>query len=375
VPGDMKYMRWMGMNSVIYSPPATSMYERLSLVDGQVRFDFTPDDQFMAAYKEAGYKRPIIYYPRLVLLRLVELTCPPGTELARTKFHSSNIPLIGSEAGYSTTVRKAYKQFLRLVADHAKQANWPEMILYLTDEPFEMGWREFETSMSYKLAKEACPEIKTFCTVYPTPLIEKYGKYIDYISSRGLQRIAPRPENDEFLKACAKTGSRPWASCWPPLWWHNYWYARAYAGFVNVRSGFEGNNIWFLPRAAKGKRTAFKSLYPGGAAGGLEVVRRTKDGEYQNSTVFEGVREGILDARYIATLQAAIKRTKDAGRGVAEYENELAQMIESAPELRADSSGLGWDRPGLADAGDWSVAKNEQLRQRIAQMIVALTGK
>ena len=212
---ELKYMQSLGMNSVIYSPPAQSMFDRLSIDGEEVSFDFAPDDIFMAAYKKAGYTRPVIYYPRLLLLRLVELTCPPGKQLPRAAFHTTTVPLISSEAEYPPAARRAYKRAIRLIADHAKRANWPEMILYLTDEPFETIWREFETGVSYKLAKEVCPQIKTYCTVYGTPLIEKYGRHIDYISCRGLQRAAPRPQNAEFLAACAKTGSRPWASCWP----------------------------------------------------------------------------------------------------------------------------------------------------------------
>ena len=60
---------------------------------------------------------------------------------------------------------------------------------------------------------------------------------------------------------------------------------------------------------------------------------------------------------------------------MAAYEDELRDMIATAPELRADAAGQCWDRPGLTDAGDWSVTRNEQFRQRIAQLIVTLTGK
>ena len=375
LPVDMAWMKSLGMNSVICSPPATSVFERLSIVDGKVRFDFTPDDRFMAAYKQAGYELPVIYYPRLLLLKLVELTSPPGKEWPQAKFHSTTIPLITSEDDYPPAAREAFKQAIRLIVDHARDADWPEMILYLTDEPAETHWREFETAVSYRLAKEVAPEIKTYGTIYESPLIEKFGKHIDYISCRGLQRTAPRPANKDLREACEKTGSRPWASCWPPIWWHNYWYARAYAGFVNVRSGFEGNNIWLFPKVSKGLRYPFKSLRPGGSVNGIEILRRTKTGEHENATVMEGIREGILDARYIATLRAAIDKAKQAGRDVAAYEAELNDMLESAPELRAGSFGDCWDRPGLADTGDWSIEKNEQLRQRIAQMIIALGGR
>ena len=373
LPVDMAWMKSLGMNSVICSPPATSVFERLSIVDGQVRFDFTPDDRFMAAYKQAGYELPVIYYPRLLLLKLVELTAPPGKDWPQAKFHSTTIPLITSEDGYPPAAQEAFKQAIRLIVDHAREADWPEMILYLTDEPFETHWRQFETAVSYRLAKEVAPEIKTYCTVYETPLIEALGKHIDYISCRGLQRTAPRPENSDLRQACEKTGSRPWASCWPPLWWHNYWYARAYAGFVNVRSGFEGNNIWLFPKVGKGLRYPFKSLRTGGSVNGIEILRRTKTGEHENSTVMEGIREGILDARYIATLKVAIDKAERAGRDVTALETELAQMIESAPTLRAGAFGDCWDRPGLADAGDWSIEKNEQMRRRMAKMIVDLS--
>lgn len=372
LPADLKYMRSLGMNSVIYSPPADSMFERLSMVDGVVRFDFEPDDRFMAAYRAAGYRRPVIYYPRLLLLRLVHLTSADRERLPRTLFHAARVPLITSEADYPTAAREAYRQVLGLMVEHARTANWPEMVLYLTDEPFETHWREHETAVSYKIAAEACPQIRTYCTIYEAALMQRFGRYVDFISARGLQRAAGGIQHEEFLAACARTGSRPWASCWPPLWWHNYWYARAYAGFVNVRSGFEGNNVWFFPRVGKGTREPFRSLRPGGSTNGVEVLRRTEAGAYENSTILAGIRDGILDARYIATLEAALQQAREAGRDVSAQTSELEAMVGSAPQLRSDWHGACWDRPGLSDAGDWTVRKNEQMRLRIAEMIVHL---
>ncbi len=372
---DLKQMQDWGMNSVIYCPPATSIFERLKVDgSGNPSFEFGPDDEFMTAYKKAGYTQPAIYYPRLLLLRLVSLLAKDNA-FPQEDFYGAKIPLISTEAEYPPAALEAYKKVIRSIADHAKQAGWPEFIFYLTDEPFEGMWRVAESGLSYRLAKEVAPEIKTFCTVYSPVLAEKFGGTIDYISSRGLQSAAPRPENKTMREACAKTGSSLWASCWPPLYWHNYWFARAYSGFVAEKSGFEGMNVWFYPKIGKGYTDRFKTLQPRGSEGGLILTWSTDKGEFEHHTVLEGMREGILDARYIATLKNAIAKAEKAGRNVKAYRAELAKLVDSAPTLLADTGGMAWDRPGLFGAGKWSVEENERLRERIAAMIVELGKK
>ncbi len=328
----------------------------------------------MAAYKKAGYTRPVIYYPRLLLLRLVSLMSP-ADKFAQDDFYGARIPLISTESEYPPAALEAYKKVIRSIADHAKQAGWPEFVFYLTDEPFEGMWRDAESKLSYKLAKEAAPEIKTFCTVYSPALVERYAGTIDYISCRGLQAAAPRPKNKAMREACAKAGEHLWASCWPPLFWHNYWYARAYSGFVAEKSGFEGMNVWFFPKLGRNYVDRFHSLQRRGSEGGLTICWSDENGRFENHTVLEGMREGILDARYIATLENAIAKAEESGVDVAAYRAELDKMIASAPELRADSAGQAWERPGLHDADGWSVAKNDKLRERIAEMIIELGKK
>ena len=92
-------------------------------------------------------------------------------------------------------------------------------------------------------------------------------------------------------------------------------------------------------------------------------------GEVENSVIWEGVREGILDYRYIATLRNAIAAAEAEGRDVADCVAALEEIIQAAPTLPWESCRKK-DAPGLSDADDWSVAMNEEAIQRIAGMIV-----
>ncbi len=377
---ELKYMRNLGMNSAIYSPPASSVFARLKYENGTPLFDFSEDDAFMSAYKKTGYTAPVVYYPRLLLMRLADLT---GTAkgFERMSFYGADVPMLKNESDYSTEAREAYKTTIKMIADHAKSAGWPQIILYLTDEPGLGSWTEWETKLSYGLAKEAAPQLKTYCTMYHPEMLEKYGKLIDYTSSQGELSSAPRKLNSDLRAVCSKTGTRLWASCWPGLWWHNYWYGRAYSGLVAERSGFEGMNVWYFAKVGKptGKEDPYWSLRQGMdnsiANGGLGLYQMNENGEMENYPITEGIREGILDARYVATLEAALADAKKRGKDVRAYEKSLADILNSLPTLPISPESYFKDSPGMRDAGDWTVAKNEVARMKIAEMIVALTKR
>ena len=384
----LQWMKSWGMTSVIYSPPSSSMFERLTYEDGKVGFDFAPDDRFMEEYTKAGFTEPVIYYPRLLLLRLVELL---GEQegFKRRWFHTTWIPLIPKAEDYPPKCVEAYRDVIKLIVSHAKENNWPETVLYLTDEPDPLyDYSEAETLVSYKIAKQAAPETKTFCTIYHPDTGGRAGQYVDYWSSSGLKTTPPHPFSEKMRNASA--GKSLWATAWPGLFWHNYWFARAYAGLVCAKSGFEGNNVWYLQGAAAksgsdpihlraGEKivdwTLEKAGYNpdlGSMGHGLYAVNDR--GEVQNSTIWEGVREGILDYRYIATLRNALKAAKAEGRDVADDRKALDDIIQGAPALPWESHKKK-DTPGRAGAGDWSVAKNEEAIEQIAAMIVRIQAR
>ncbi len=377
-------MKELGMTSVIYSPPRTSMEARLSLVDGKVKFDFGPDDEFMKAYKAAGYEMPVLYYPRLVLLRLVQLH-GLDKQFKQEWFLSGWNPVIPKAEDYPPQVLESYKQFLRMVVQRAKEANWPETILYLTDEPDPVyDYTVAEAIASYKASKEVSPETSTFCTMYFPQSMPTVGKYLDFISCQGLLSVYGMPRNKQLLDACKQSGSELWASEWPGLFRNNYWYNRAFAGLVCAKSGFQGMNIWYWVNS--GKRKASKdpihiSVGPvtidwsltkkGNDIGGcgLSLYGQNARGGLDNSVQMEGLRDGILDYRYIATLKNAIARAKAKNWNVSKYDKELARIIDSAPTLKLESI-YKCDRPGLTDAGGWTVDRNNELIERLARAIV-----
>lgn len=387
LPDQLAMMKELGMTSVIYSPPRTSMEARLSLVDGHVKFDFAPDDEFMKAYKAAGYTLPVVHYPRLVLLRLVQLY-GLDKQFKQEWFLSGWNPVIPKAEDYPPHAVESYKEFLRMVVQHAKEASWPETILYLTDEPDPTyDYTVAEAIASYKASKEVSPSTRTYCTLYFPEAISTVGKYIDYVSCQGLMSAHGMPRNSKLLSACDAAGSTLWASEWPGLFRNNYWYNRAFAGLTCAKSEFQGINMWYWPNSGK-RKTGKDPIHisvgspaidwslrkEGNEIGGcgLSLYGQNARGELECSVQMEGLRDGILDYRYIATLQNAIARAKANGIAVSKYDKELSRIIDIAPKLHLESI-YKFDRPGLADADDWTVDKNNDLIERLARAIVEVS--
>ena len=341
----------------------------------------------MASYRKAGFTEPVIYYPRLLLLRLVDLL---GKQegFRRQWFHTTWIPVVPKPEDYPPECLDAYRDAVKLIVGHAEQADWPEMVFYLTDEPDPLyDHTETESLVSYRIAKEVSPETKTFCTIYCPDTGARVGRYVDYWSSSGLKTTPPHPLSESMRAACGGAGKSLWASAWPGLFWHNYWFARAYAGLVCARSGFQGNNVWYFAGAAPKSGSTPIHLRAGansvdwtlektgynpdlGSMGhGLYAVNDC--GEVENSTIWEGVREGILDYRYIATLRNSIAAAEAEGHDVAASVNALDSIIQAAPALPWESCKKK-DVPGLTRADNWSVTVNEEAIKRIAATIIRI---
>ena len=380
LPAELEYMRSLGMNSVLYSPPAEAVLNSVTVENGSPKMNFADVDRFVAAYKAAGYTEPFIYFPRLLLLRLAHLFRGDRELEYHDYFGGGKVPLLKNESDYPPAALAAYKTVIGLMAEHARAAEWPEVVLYLTDEPGLGSQTEWETAFSYRLAKEAWPGVKTACTSYRPEFIAKYGKYIDYVTAQGLHNAAPGPKNALMHDVCGKAGSNLWACEWPALFWNNYWYARAYAGFVAARSRFGGMNLWYFQKMSRESESnpqdPFRELRPksdsGTAGGGQFLYRINSNGQRENSTILEGIREGILDHRYIATLRNAIAEAKRNGKDVSAYDDALNDMMDAAPTLPVQRGRYACDSPGLADAGTWTVRRNEELRMKIAEMIVEI---
>jgi len=221
-------------------------------------------------------------------------------------------------------MRDLYQQMV----DHASEANWPEILWYLVDEPspgsMEMEWAKVE----YSLFAEACPEARRLCTAYSQDIAKAIGVPLD-VRVADLWRIEPNA-----VKQAAQEGSEIWGIRWL-CQYNTYGFPRHYAGFGLDKLGLTGFTEWTYYGAPL--YSPYQQLRN---PQGCFYAYTDEQGQLLTTITWEAVQEGIDDSRYIATLRELITRarTLEAPRLKAlanQAELALENIINQIPEKPA----------------------------------------
>lgn len=209
--------------------------------------------------------------------------------------------------------------YLAYVYTQARERNWPELLLYVVDEPRTAEHETMLLEFSKKLAafREHYPPVKVRTTTAlssDAATIERYGRFYDvwiggaWTLRRGVVEKA-RSLGKELWSYDCSLGPVDAES------------SRYLFGFWSWDSGVRGMSLWAygdaLARDVQGQSVTewepfkaaeshigsllFSYTYPG-AEGPIPSIG------------WEGVREGVDDYRYLITLKLAIGRAEAAGR-------------------------------------------------------------
>ncbi|NDK15358.1 MAG: hypothetical protein GW911_25290 [Armatimonadetes bacterium] len=345
-------MRDHGMTSVILGQvmaPIRRAGERAVV-------DFTTSDAFVDAYRKAGFTDPLVYNPfhdRLAtkLLELWGLADGHHKEGAHGELFC-----VFKEGEYPEHLHEVYRQVVRDIFDHAKQAGWPPMLFYPVDEPNDPdSWRMTAARLEYRLAKEAVPGARTFCTVYSIPVMERLDPWLDVRACHLVHPAASEEQNRKFHNYVRRAGGELWGIEWPAMW-DDFWRARELAGFLPAKAGVTAMTAWTYYNPAPWK-DEYADLR--GELKQCLLSYRDADGSLIPTVTWEGLRAGVTDWRYFATLEEAIAKANGAKR--ERGEQILREVIVEVPwrtELRKD----------------WGDRRASQLRAKIAEAILSLSS-
>lgn len=343
-------MREHGMTSVILA----SVQERLSHEGDRAVVDFAKSDAFVAAYRKAGFTDSIVYNPfhdRLAT-RLLELW-GMADRFPKVINYGESI-CVFKEGEYPESLQQVYRQVVKDIHDHAKQANWPPMLYYPVDEPNSPeDWRLTAARLEYRLTKETVPTARTFCTVYSIPMMERLDPWLDVRACHIIHPAASAENHQTFQDYLRRAGGEIWGIDWPAMW-DDFWRARELAGFLPAKAGVTGMTSWtyYNPGPFSDEfhdlRGEFKQCL---------LVYRDADGGLIPTVTWEGIRAGVTDWRYIATLEDAIAKVEGAKRERAE--RALRDVLTQVPWRSEPRKG-------------WGNRRASQLRARIAETIVRL---
>jgi len=343
-------MREHGMTSVILA----QVQAPLRREGDRALVDFATSDPFVDAYREAGFTDPLVYNPfhdRLATLLLEQFGL--AERFPSIENYGETIRVFGEDE-YPPVLHEIYRQVVRDIRNHAREANWPPMLFYPVDEPNELGdWRIPAARLEYRLTREAVPGLRTFCTAYSVPAMERLDPWLDVRTVPISSLIADERTNTEFRDYLRRAGGEIWGIEWPAMW-DDFWRAREIAGFLPAKAGVTGMTSWtyYTPAPVADEyddlRGEFKHCL---------FVYRDTDGSLVPTVTWEGIRAGATDWRYFATLE------EEAARATG---SERDRAMRALHEVR---DAVPWSVDGREGWGD---DRATQLRAKLAEAIARL---
>ena len=330
-PRDFADMHAHGVNSMLVCPPGHQ--DPVLRRDGdRVIASFPVADKLMSELKAEGFHGPLAYYPRLLSSRVLQLFDRVDGERFRAGDYYGQPCVHFRAADYPGDLKRVLQDVFRQMVRHAREADWPEVLWYLVDEPgatgrdMELEWARLELP----LFRTACPGERTLCTAYRPATVEELGPYLD-VWVVDVWHLAGADSNATYRKLAREHGAELWGIRWL-CQYNTYLFPRYYAGMAPLKLGLDGMTEWTYYGAA-GCGDGYDQLRD---KEGCHYAYVDADGHLLSTVTWEAVREGINDGRYVATLRRLIQQARTSGdpkaaEHAATAEETLRQILTELP--------------------------------------------
>ena len=349
---DFADMKAHGVNSMLICPQG-HVVPVLERVGDRVVASFPHTDKLMAELKRQGFNRQVPYYPRMLSCRVLDLfDRVDGVKFKPGDYYGQRCIDYKAE-DYPEDLKEVLKDIFRQMVQHAKEADWPEILWFLVDEPGAAALHERElewAKVEFPLFVEACPGEKLLCTAYSRDVIDAIGVPLD-VRVGELWRFT-----DDDLQRIDADDSQLWGIRW--LCQHNaYRFPRHFAGFGIDRMGLDGFTEWTYYGAP-----VYRPYDQIIDWQGCSYAFEDEHGNLLSTITWEAAQEGIDDARYAATLRALISN------GESSVNREHQRLAGDASDWLATRISEIPNRPATMPE-----AELDALRREIANQIIVLT--
>jgi hypothetical protein len=320
---EWKLMKRYGLDAAQWFWNANAI--RVRNESGALKLDFTAFDRAVNGMKEAGMRGPLVLTLGNSWLGHYEIALAKafGLRLMKRVLEGREVTLMDMT---DPRWEKLYIEGLRLIFEHAKQAQWPELALLINDEPTKhiMAYYPYR----YHLIKRHFPWIPIYGVFFqpekdPGPLLHSSDIVV---ANRDLYRMKLLAgefgkrfwtynnvtADESFGKIRLLYGQIPayygsevmWFWCW------NYYVGDAWDDFDRPQSDAD----WV-------------AVYP--SLDGIEPVR---------TLALEAAREAIDDVRYLKTLEkAAGSRWPEIAEEVRQRQKAMFDGIRLDERINSDS--------------------------------------
>ena len=330
---DFVDMREHGMTSTTI-PPLPPRYETVEVDGDDIKVDFSKVAEFVKLYQKGGMTGPLVtMYPLLPdNLKLIDHT-----------------PDINDEE-----TRKIYMGLLKILWDKARRENWPELVLWASDE-IASKKDEFEHAKKFFRFLKQDPyirknNVRVFATenhrrgMEAAPLLDIFMPNLF---------VGINEKNIRIIKDAGTTFGM-----------YNMGYDRFTWGYYASRVGAEWIYHWHYQTLAGDFYDPFDFF----SKEGHLTVYPSPDGPI-STNLWEEVREGIDDAKYVYTLSLLIERAKKSGdRHRIEQARRAEKVLDTIIGKVNPNFDYYWDKPNL-----WKHELYDERRWEIAQQILALS--
>jgi hypothetical protein len=318
-----------------------------SIRDDQLIINLDEMDRYIQLYKDVGFREPLNLSIQHAQDQIRSLYRRQGMELDDNSFE------------------KAYLDLLVTIKKIQKERNWPELLLLVHDEVHAKSWDvQLEAQYLYRLAKEI--GFKTSVTSDFNVVKEKFIDLID-IRIFNLQVVALTDKENEQVRQDVQQRNEP-------FWWYGSGcYSgqegqvlanRYLAGFFLWKSGADVQWSWTFQRPKANPYDDFdgENENPIEPKDACMTYPPKRGNGFIPTLQWEGIREGITDIKYIATLEHYI----DLARHTSQIE-----VIRSANQAEEKLDMIKEEIPWLYGAG-FTNKRADEFRSEIAKHIVSL---
>lgn len=333
---ELRDIREHGISAILFQPISA---EHCTVEKGEIHVDLSQANVYVEIFKRIGFEGPIV-------LSLQDLDVIVSKAIGQEKIL------------YDEQFAKAYYKAIKALAKSAEDHEWPEILFHVVDEPANSEEKRRKAVILYKLLKEAdCRTFTTadvaFCNEVLDPWIDVRCYSVSYVGKTGRQCAARTHETTASHDA---------------FWWYGSGCYAGQEGNMSANRYLTGVLFWKTGASAQWSWT-YQRPYgdPFNDFDGIDkdaciTYPAADEGNSIPTLQWEGIREGIDDARYIYTLETLI--------------DEGLHSSDEFVKMKAKDAQLKLSR--LIDAVPWlyefkftNEAANE-MRRKIAQTIMEL---
>jgi hypothetical protein len=325
-----------GINGILLNPLSA---DRITMGSNGIEIDLSQVDSYMKVLRDVGFQGPVVFsiqgLDTILLQTLQERRC-------------------------EDTFAEEYQKVVRKLMIAAEESDWPQIWYQAVDEPANSEQKKGQAIRLYKLLKEiGCGTFTTadviFCNQVLDPWLDVRCYNINYVGKTADQCAQRRAEAEASDDLFWWYGS----GCYPEQ--EGKLFAnRHLTGFLFWKTGASGQWSWTFQRPYGDPYNDFD-----GIAKDACITYPAKTNEVSISTLqWEGIRQGIDDARYVYTLETMIEeRLHSSDRKIREKavdaERRLTELMDDVPWMYEE---------------EFSNADADSLRRKIAQMILELNS-